>query len=212
MYQLRLPCLDELFQPLPLRQIVVYLADGTTPAPVFNLDDEPRSASFLTDLSGFIEFRLATPVTLVFRVVTGTLLGDPLPLYTSGTPLPGQPEVNTQISGIVGAVGITSGYAVTQDEFGLFRVTDAEDPLDFGKTTGIAVRTGAPGASIDIVSSGYLTNTAWTFTEGKPLFLGAQGELIHAPLPGTLTFIQQIGVALSATTVMIHIAPSIKRA
>ena len=55
MYQLRLPCLDALFQPLPLRQIVVYLADGTTPAPVFNLDDEPRSASFLTDLSGDID-------------------------------------------------------------------------------------------------------------------------------------------------------------
>lgn len=211
MYQLRLPCLDGNSQFLLNQQVAVYLADGVTAAPVLNEDDEPRSHLFMTDASGFIQFRLATLISLTFRVLTGTQYGDLLPLYDAGA-VPAPPaEINTVESGVVGATAVNTGYAVTTDGSGLLRQADAENVADLNTVIGIALQTGNSGNPVDYVSNGYITNTSWAFTARKPLFVGANGELIHAPLPGTLTFIQQIGVAVSATTAMIAISPAIKR-
>ena len=113
--------------------------------------------------------------------------------------------------GIVGATAVNTGYAVTTDGSGLLRQADAENVADLNTIIGIAIQTGSSGNPVDYVSNGYITNTSWAFTARKPLFVGVNGELIHAPLPGTLTFIQQIGVAVSATTAMITISPAIKR-
>lgn len=211
MYQLRLPCLDSNSQFFYNRQIAVYLADGTTPAPVLNEDDEARSHLFMTDASGFIQFRLATLISLTFRLLTGTQYGDLLPLYDAGA-VPAPPaEINTIGSGVVGATAVNTGYAVTTDGSGLLRQADAENVADLNTVIGIAIQTGSSGSPVDYISNGYITNTGWVFTARKPLFVGANGELIHAPLPGTLTFMQQIGVAVSATTAMINISPAIKR-
>lgn len=211
MYQLRLPCLDGNSQFLLNRQVAVYLADGVTPAPVLNEDDEARSHLFMTDASGFIQFRLATLISLTFRVLTGTQYGDLLPLYDAGA-VPAPPaEINTMESGIVGATAVNTGYAVTTDGSGLLRQADAENVADLNTVIGIAIQTGSSGSPVDYISNGYITNTGWAFTARKPLFVGVNGELIHAPLPGTLTFMQQIGVAVSATTAMINISPAIKR-
>lgn len=211
MYQLRLPCLDGNSQFLVNKNVVVYIADGVTPAPLFNADDEPRSPNFMTDASGFIEFRLQSLITLRFRVLTGTLYSDDLPLYDAGVTPTLPMEVNTVGSGIVGATAVNAGYAVTTDGSGLLRQADAENVADLNTVIGIAIQTGSPGSSVDYVSNGYVTNNSWTFTARKPLFVGSNGELIHAPLPGTLTFIQQIGVAVSPTTVMLTLGPAIKR-
>lgn len=211
MYQLRLPCLDGNSQFLLNRQVAVYLADGVTPAPVLNDDDEARSHLFVTDASGFIQFRLATLISLTFRVLTGTQYGDLLPLYDAGA-VPAPPaEINTIESGIVGATAVNTGYAVTTDGSGLLRQADAENVADLNTVIGVAIQTGSSGSPVDYISNGYITNTGWTFTARKPLFVGVNGELIHAPLPGTLTFMQQIGIAVSATTAMVNISPAIKR-
>lgn len=211
MYQLRLPCLDSSGQFYYNQQVAVYLADGVTPAPVLNDDDEPRSHLFMTDASGFIQFRLATLISLTFRTVTGTVHGPVLPLYNAGVGPTPPAEVNTVGSGIVGATAVNAGYAITTDGSGLLRQADAENVADLNTVIGIAIQTGSPGSSVNYVSNGYVTNTGWSFTVRKPLFVGINGELIHAPLPGTLTFIQQIGVAVSATTAMINLSPAIKR-
>lgn len=211
MYQLRLPCLDSNSQFLINKNVVVYIADGVTPAPLFNADDEPRSPSFMTDASGFIEFRLQSLITLRFRVLTGTLYSDDLPLYDAGV-TPSLPmKVNTVGQGIVGIAPITAGYMVTPDGASGLSLASADNLLHFSVSVGVATQTGNTGDAIQYVSSGYITNTGWAFTTGKPLFLGLNGELIQAPLPSTLTFIQQIGVAVSATTAMISISPAIKR-
>jgi len=70
--------------------------------------------------------------------------------------------------------------------------------LVLGVTTGAAVM----GASIEVQTGGEMVELSWTWTLG-PVFLGLNGLLTQtAPTSG---FIQQIGIALSATVLLIDV-------
>ena len=58
MFLLRLQCLVN-NQPLLLKQVVVYLLDGVTPASLFHpITNQPISNVLKTDASGFISFKI----------------------------------------------------------------------------------------------------------------------------------------------------------
>ena len=71
MFLLRLQCLVN-NQPLLLKQVVVYLLDGVTPASLFHpITEQPIGNIFKTDASGFISFKIANLDTLTFRTLIG---------------------------------------------------------------------------------------------------------------------------------------------
>lgn len=212
MYQLRLPCLDAEGQPLIHKQITVYLADATTPATLYDYDDAVRSSTFVTDASGLIDFRVPALVTLVFKVHTGLSLGLPLPLYSVGVLPPPPAEIRTVEIGTVGATPVLAGRAVTTDPTGNLIMADALTIAHCGAVCGVAIQTGNPGAPVKYTDCGYVTNEGWTFTPNIPVYLGENGQLIQGLIPGNLLFIQPMGTAVSATKLMLNIAPPIRRA
>jgi len=82
MFELRIPCLDSQQRPMPNQQVVVYLADGVTPAAIFDLNNTPISNTLVSDNSGLIHFRIVSEVILKFQPKYGSVLGAVLPLYT----------------------------------------------------------------------------------------------------------------------------------
>lgn len=70
---------------------------------------------------------------------------------------------------------------------------------------GMAIQSGAPPATIDACFQGIITNAAWNFTSGAPLFVLSGGGMGHN-IPDVSGFIvQSLGVALTKTT--IHFQP-----
>lgn len=210
MYQLRLPCLDEHNQTLPLKQVQVFLADGTTPAPLFDLADQPRSNTFITDLSGVIEFRVTTLVTLSFRVLRGLVYSSPLPLYTAGVSPPPPVEISTVGQGLVGTGGsVFTGYALSLDSNDELCLATSDNIDHFGGVIGVATQNGNPGNPVNYISSGYLELPGFTFLPRRPIFLGLGGLITQSPVSSL--FIQQLGVAISPTRLMLNIGMPIKR-
>lgn len=82
MFELRIPCLDAQQRPMPNQQVVLYLADGVTPAAIFDLNNIPISNTLVSDNSGLIHFRLDEEVILTFKAQYGTTEGPLLPLFT----------------------------------------------------------------------------------------------------------------------------------
>ena len=211
MFELRIPCLDSQQRPMPNQQVVVYLADGVTAPELFDLQNQPLYHILQTDNSGLIQFRLDTEVILTFRPRYGQTLGNLYPLYDPTNPVvPEDPHVSEIFELFAGEV-IQASRGLKILNTGDLAHASAEDAADYGNLVGIARQTGAAGQPVEFASSGYYTDTGLTLTPGKPVFLGANGSLIQAPLPGTLSFIQSVGVAVTANTLRITLSPAILR-
>lgn len=84
---------------------------------------------------------------------------------------------------------------------------DSSNLSDFGKVIGITDSAFSGGASVTIFSQKLITEPSWNFALG-PVFLSTNGTLTQvAPTSG---FIQQVGVALSPTELLINLYPPIK--
>lgn len=75
--------------------------------------------------------------------------------------------------------------------------TSAHAGTVIGLTTGAALT----GATATVQTAGLVQELTWTLTEG-PVYVGADGQLTQT-VTG-LAFVQQIGVAISATQINIH--------
>jgi hypothetical protein len=67
----------------------------------------------------------------------------------------------------------------------------------------------AEGESGTVQQSGAIINPAWSLEPGKPYFLATGGGIsVNVPVVG---FIQQIGIAKDATTLVINLGDPVKR-
>ena len=73
---------------------------------------------------------------------------------------------------------------------------------------GITLGASTAGAPAAVTSTGPLSHAGWTFLAGKPVLLGAGGAIVQS-LPATAKFSQPLGVALSATQILLAIQPAI---
>lgn len=208
MIQLRLPCLNSESQLLYYKQVTVYELDGVTPAEVFDLNDAPRSATFITNISGLIEFRVANDRSLSFREHSGLSQGPLLPLYTAGVEAPPLVEVSTQATTMAGATVFT-GRALALDIEDHLIHASADNLSHLGGVVGIALQNGNNGDMVRYLSSGYVDLPSLTFQPGRPVFLGLDGLIVHSPVSSL--FIQQLGVAVTPTRLMLNIGMPIKR-
>lgn len=196
---------------MPNQQVVLYLADGITAPPLLDLQNQPLYHILTTDNSGLIQFRLGTEIILTFRPRYGQVLGDLLPLYDPSVPVvPEDPRVS-EIFELFAGVVIQVSRGVKVLPGGDLAHASAIDPSDWGNLVGISKQTGTLGQTVEFISSGYYTDSGLSLIPGKPVFLGEDGVLIQAPLPGTLSFIQSVGVAVTANTLRVTLAPAILR-
>lgn len=209
MYLLRLqPLVDN--QPLLLKQVVVYLLDGVTPASLFHpITNQPISNVLKTDASGFISFKIVALNTLTFRTLVGlTLSPSAYILYDTSNPLPA-PTVETEIA-LPCSEMIVEGYAVKVNALNQLERCSATTLADLNTLIGLAKQTGNIGDIIAVSEDEFMVNTAWAWQPKKPVFLGTDGTLTQSLIG--VVFVQQVGVALTPTKIVIRISQPIKRA
>ena len=79
---------------------------------------------------------------------------------------------------------------------------------DFGNVIGVTIATAAQGAMVPIISSGPITDAAWDWAEG-PVYLDVvAGGLTQTQPSADGQFVQEIGVAVGATTIVVGIGPA----
>lgn len=78
---------------------------------------------------------------------------------------------------------------------------DATNGAHAGKAIGISVGAASIGDTVTVRMTGMIDEPTWTLTEG-PVYVGANGALTQS-VTG-LAFVQQIGVAVSATQININ--------
>ena len=208
MYQLRLTCLDTDNTPVPLTSVGVYLVDGATAATLLGLDNDPISHFFLTDASGSIEFRIETLTDLTYRTLRGTLTGPALPLFSA----PGAPPVVIEIEPWMEGVAseaITAGQLVVGPLASVAKA-DANTLAHRGGLLGISATTSAIGDLVRVIPPGqFFSNTGWGFTEGQPVYLDVNGGLTQDPTG--LHLLYQVGVAVSATRILLNFGLAVWR-
>jgi hypothetical protein len=209
MYLLRVQAIIE-GQPQLLKQVAIYYADTSTVAVLFDpATEQPISNVLKTDASGFISFKIVALNTLNFRTLVGlTLSPSAYTLYDTSNPLPA-PTVETEIA-LPCAEMIVEGYAVKVNALNQLERCSATNLADLNTLIGLAKQTGNIGDVIAISEDEFMVNTAWAWQPKKPVFLGTDGTLTQN-LIGVL-FVQQVGVALTPTKIVIRISQPIKRA
>lgn len=209
MYLLRLQAIVN-NQPLLLKQVAVYFEDTVTPAVLFHpVTEQPLSNLFVTDASGFITFKVEVLTTLTFKTVVGlTQSPTAYPLYSTATPPP-IPAIETEIR-LPCAEMIVEGYGVKTNNLNQLERCSAFDLNDLHKLIGLAKQSGNIADVITVVEDEFMENTAWNWVPQKPVFLGTDGTLTQS-LIGVL-FVQQVGVAINPTKIVIRISQPIRRA
>lgn len=127
---------------------------------------------------------------------------------------PRQTVVEEQASDIlrvtVGPVAISALRAVEEISEGV--VVYAQPQVDSTPRSrlvlGIALDTGAPGATIRVARSGLYDDPSWSWTPEIPIVLGADG-LLTQELPADAGILQVLGTALEAQRMLIRIDPPI---
>ena len=205
MYLLRLQAIVN-GQPQINKQVAVYYADGNTPAVLYNPTTEVAIGNQLkTDASGFITFKIVSLTTLTFRTLTG------LTQYTlySGAALQPEPSTETEVNYPCGEM-IVEGYAVKLNALNQLERCSAFNATHLNTLIGLAKQTGNIGNVIAVAEDEFMTNTAWAWQPDKPVFLGTDGTLTQSLIG--VVFVQQVGVALTPTKIVIRISQPIRRA
>ncbi len=205
MYLLRLQAIVN-GQPQINKQVAVYYADGNTPAVLYNPTTEVAIGNQLkTDASGFITFKIVSLTTLTFRTLTG------LTQYTlySGAALQPKPSTETEVNYPCGET-IVEGYAVKLNALNQLERCSAFNATHLNTLIGLAKQTGNIGNVIAVAEDEFMTNTAWAWQPDKPVFLGTDGTLTQSLIG--VVFVQQVGVALTPTKIVIRISQPIRRA
>jgi hypothetical protein len=105
---------------------------------------------------------------------------------------------------------IVEGYAVKVNSLNQLQRCSSTNLADLNTLIGLAKQTGNIGSMVTVAEDEFMTNTSWTWIPNKPVFLGINGTLTQS-LIGVL-FVQQVGVALTPTKIVIRISQPIKRA
>ena len=95
-------------------------------------------------------------------------------------------------------------YAVTSTGV----AASSNDPSHVSRVVGIITENAVAGKPQIVIVSGMITNPAWSFTPGMPVYLNGNTLSNTAP---TIGFVQKMGVATSASTLIVQLGPSIRK-
>lgn len=98
------------------------------------------------------------------------------------------------------------GNRVVRVSDGLYYYADSSDVTHEGSVIGITIASSVMGESVDVQTLGEMVEPSWSFTDG-PVYLGTSGTLTQTPPSGGFSL--QIGVATSATSILINLTNSL---
>lgn len=110
---------------------------------------------------------------------------------------------------VVGTAGtnVSGHVAVMYSGAGLLVPADASILSHLNKVVGITLNAALNGADLTIQGSGIVEHMGWAFTPDQPVFLGLSGSLTQS-MAGLL-FALPVGIAVSATKLIVNIQPAI---
>lgn len=130
---------------------------------------------------------------------------DPIPVGVVAVGLPGATGAAGGTISVL-AADICCGHRVVCCSLGSIRHACSNEPDHAGSVIGITKNAANPGEGLVIVTSGIMDEPSWSFTPGA-VFVGLDGSLVQEP-PQT-GFVQQVGVAVSATRLIVSLGPVI---
>ena len=117
----------------------------------------------------------------------------------------GDPGADVPASYVSG--GVIAFQVVYMASTGAVLAANANNPTHAGRIVGIALAVKSPGQMVQVRRSGSVENPAWSLTPGERYFLQAGGE-IGTNTDG-LALVQKIGLAESATSLLLQIEPPV---
>lgn len=115
------------------------------------------------------------------------------------------------------ALTLTAGASVIAyrpiavDASGQAVPADPTDAAQIGALVGIATNSASGGQAVNLSRAGEVTNGGWSWTPGQTLWAALDGGIVSSP-PAGAAWWQQLGIALSATKMLVTIEPPIKAA
>lgn len=102
-----------------------------------------------------------------------------------------------------------SALRVVRYAEGTHRVLYARPPeVEARCPLGVTVTGVLAGEEVTVRRDGELTDGSWTWTPGAPVLLGAAGALTQTQ-PPSQPYLVVIGIAITATTIVINISPAL---
>jgi hypothetical protein len=153
------------------------------------------------DLVSDSSYTLVTSTRQTIELLDGQLgtIIQASPTGISIQPSTGDPSVGSVlIYPIAPGVSLANGKAVQLIDSEL-QLASIDDPLSAYSTIGIF-----DAANGSVVTDGRVSNSAWNWTIGIPLFLGRDGELVHIPLVDS-PFYLQVANVLNPTQIQVDI-------
>ena len=136
-----------------------------------------------------VEDHLKVKVTEVIYLGSGGQGGSADNLYTEAIA-----EIN---------LGSLRVVTTSSTSFGKVTYADHNNLSQASNILGITRTSAVPDGSVDIITSGMLSDSSWNFNEG-PIFVGVNGQLTQiAPTTG---YIVVVGKAVSSTRISINIS------
>jgi hypothetical protein len=108
---------------------------------------------------------------------------------------------------LIAAVNLSQGLGLAVNASGLAVLADSGNIAQLGEFLGVCVGSTVASGQVSIQYKGQLTYNGWSWTLGVPIFLGAGGVLTQ--IPPTAGFLQEVGIPLSANSMLIQIADPI---
>jgi hypothetical protein len=194
----------------------------------FSANFEPQVASPL-DARHIVETKADLTTTSVWEANDGTVytyVGMIVCVYNDGTPANngvyyltaadytvagnweqlgsgGSGDTTSIINSYTAGESISAYNILVQESDGKVDVADSSDTNHIQKVVGLATTSAVLDDSIDVQSTGKMTNAGWSWTPGAKLYFTSSGTLTET-VPST-GFIQQVAVAETATTITINL-------
>lgn len=150
----------------------------------------------MTDLVVVEETQVIVEEVDVITIVTDAAQGPP--------GVPGQPGQSGASYLTFLADGALGGQRVVRaTTAGKVGYVDPSDPVQAHAAIGLTMGAAADGVGINVQFSGEMTEPGWAWTANLPIFAGADG--VPTQTPPTAGFQAAIGVAISATAMVIQI-------
>lgn len=128
--------------------------------------------------------------------------------FSGGSSGPSEPAEYSEII-LTSGEDIGGNRAVKQSIIGAAAASTLDDLVDESYCLGISTGAVLSGNDVTIRTRGKMTEPSWSWTIGLPIFFNELGVLTQAP--GTSGYIQELGIALSATEILIEIKQPILR-
>ena len=128
----------------------------------------------------------------------------------SGTGSGGSGTATVQRPTLIAEQPIIAYKIVTTNDAGQGIYADASTRAHVDQVIGLAAAAAAAGSAFEVIESGFVTNSGWSWVAGEPLFLGNTGDIVRNPTAGVFTL--QIGYAKSATEIYLRIGRGVLRA